>query len=323
MNKIRLIFFTILACAFQLPSNNTFSQACCTGGIPLSSSLGIKTYPEKSFVIDLSYDINKMDQLYSGTHRLDDSNRKRITKSSILRFTYALNKKWTITTILPYVWQDQTVYSAAGNTSQSSNGIGDIVILGQYTLIQNKQDQFIAAIGPKFPTGSVYKRDKQFEILLPPDLQPGSGSYDIIGAISYSKLGIIKPTLRANAQVSYRYSFEVGRYGGGQKYRFGNELILNLGFTDSFVLAKKVVNPAVFFKYRHTQEDENNDAIFPNTGGSLMYLVPSLDIKITPNLNIHSNLEIPIYTDVVGTQLVTSYRGKFGINYTLNFLSKK
>ena len=321
MNKMRPIFFTILACALQLPSNNTFSQACCTGGIPLSSSLGIKAYPEKSFVIDLSYDINKMDQLFSGNSKLDDSNRERTTNSTFLRFSYALNKKWAISTIIPYVWQKQTVFSSAGNTSQSSNGVGDVVLLGQYTVLQNNKEQLITAIGPKFPTGSVYKRDKEFEILLPPDLQPGTGSYDIISAISYSRHGIVRPTLRANAQISFRYSFDVGRYDGGQKYRFGNELVLNLGFTDSFLLAKKVFNPGILLKYRHTQEDENNGNKFPNTGGSLLYLVPSLDIQITPNLNLYSNLEIPVYTDVIGTQLVTSYRGKVGINYTLNFLS--
>jgi len=321
MKNMKLTLLLLLICILQLPSHNIFSQACCTGGAPLSSNLGIKSYADKSITIDLSYDFNKMDQLFTGSSKLDDSNRERTSKSTILRFSYALNEKWVITTIIPYVWQNQTVFSDTGNTNQSSDGIGDIVVLGQYTVFQNNKHQLITAIGPKFPSGSVYKRDNEFDFLLPPDLQVGTGSYDVIGAISYSRHGIIRTTLSTNAQISYRYSFEVGRYDGGQKYRFGNELILNLGFTDSFLLAKKVVNPGILFKYRHTQKDENNGNKFPNTGGSWMYLVPSLNIRLTPNLMVHSNFEIPIYTDVIGTQLVTSYRGNIGINYTLNFLS--
>jgi len=296
-----------------------YPQACCTGGAPLSSSLGIISYTGENLVIDFSYDFNTMKDLYAGTTQLNDKQRERSTNSTILRFSYALNNKWAITTVLPYVWQEQTVRSNVGKTVQSSSGIGDIVLLGQYALMQNKKNLVLLAMGPKFPTGSISKTDNEFGLLLPPDLQPGTGSWDGIGAVSYSRYGIFRPTLSLYTLFSYRYSFQVGRYDGQQKYRFGNEMVINIGLTDSFLLKKWILNPGLQFKYRNTQKDENNGSSFPNTGGSWMYLVPSLDIELTPKIYLHSNFEIPIHTDVVGTQLVTSFKGNIGINYTLNF----
>ncbi|NOU58563.1 transporter [Marinifilum caeruleilacunae] len=318
MNKY-LLSLVVLCIVSNLRTNNpAFSQACCTGGAPLSSNLGIKSYTENALIIDLSYDYNKLDQLYAGSNRLDDSNRERITRSALLRISYPLSKKWTITSILPYVWQEQTVFSSVGNTKQSANGIGDIVLLGQYTLHNSKKHQVLLAAGPKFPTGTVYKRDSEFGLLLPPDLQPGTGSWDGIGALSYSHFGLFRPTLSLHSLLSYRYSFEVGRYNGGQEYRFGNETIVNLGLSDSFVIGNKILNAGLQYKLRHTQQDENNGSNFPNTGGTWMYLVPNLDLQVSPKVKLHANFEMPIHTDVTGTQLVTSYRANIGLNYTIN-----
>ena len=318
MNKYSLTKVLFVILSLSVSGKYAFSQACCTGGAPLSSSLGIKSYEENTLIIDFSYDHNKLDKLYSGSNKLDDSNRERITKSALLRISYPISDKWTITAILPYVWQEQTVFSSFGNTKQSANGMGDIVLLGQYTLHQSTKHQVLVAAGPKFPTGTVYKRDNEFGLLLPPDLQPGTGSWDGIGAVSYSHFGLFRPTLSLYTLLSYRYSFEVGRYDGGQEYRFGDETVLNIGLSDSFVLGSKVLNAGLQYKLRHTQEDENNGSDFPNTGGTWMYLVPNLDIQLSPKITLHANFEIPIHTDVVGTQLVTSYRGNIGLNYTIN-----
>lgn len=311
--------FVILFILVVTPySSQLYGQACCTGGTPLSSNLGIESYSANNLVIDFSYDYNLIDKLYAGSSKLNDDQRERITKSTILRLSYALTDKISLTTILPYVWQEQTVTTTVGSNKQSADGIGDIVILGQYSLINDQSNQLIIAAGPKFPTGSTSKRGNEFEILLPPDLQPGTGSWDGIGAASFVKSGLKRPTLSLTSLVSYRYSFEDNRYDGQQKYRFGNELVINIGASDSFRIGKYVLNPGLQYKFRHTQEDENNGSIFPNTGGSWMYVVPSLDIQITPSLIFHSNIELPIHTDVKGTQLVTSFKGNIGFNYNIN-----
>ncbi|WP_282014122.1 transporter [Marinifilum flexuosum] len=318
MNVNTITTLSLLLISLIIVQNKSFSQACCTGGAPLSSSLGIKSYSENTLIVDFSYDYNKMDKLYAGSSKLDDANRERITRSTLLRLSYPITNKWTVTSILPYVWQEQTVFSNFGNTTQSASGIGDIVLLGQYTLHQSKKHQVLIAAGPKFPTGTVYKRDNEFDILLPPDLQAGTGSWDGIGAISYSYYGLLRPTLSLYSLLSYRYSFEVGRYDGGQKYRFGNEMVLNVGLSDSFLIGNTILNGGIQYKLRHTQKDENNGSDFPNTGGTWMYLVPNLEIQVSPKVKLHSKFEIPIRNNVEGTQLVTSYRANIGINYVIN-----
>ncbi|WP_421919242.1 transporter [Marinifilum sp.] len=317
MKKHILSLITIVILSHFISGNLVFSQACCTGGAPLTSSLGIKSYAENSLIIDFSYDFNKLDKLYVGSSQLDDANRERITQSALLRLSYPISKKWTISTILPYVWQEQTVFSSFRNTRQSANGIGDVVLLGQYALYQTNKHEIILAGGSKFPTGTVYKRDQEFNLLLPPDLQPGTGSWDGIGAISYSRFGLFRPTLSLHSLLSYRYSFEVARYDGGQEYRFGNETVLNIGMSDRFILGNKLLGAGIQYKLRHTEKDENNGSDFPNTGGTWMYLVPNIDFQLSAKVKLHANFEIPIHTNVVGTQLVTSYRGNIGLNYTI------
>lgn len=318
MNANTITTLSLLFIGLIITHNKSFSQACCTGGAPLSSSLGIKSYSENTLTIDISYDHNKMDELYAGSSKLDDANRERITRSILLRLSYPITNKWTITSIVPYVWQEQTVSSSFGNTTQSANGIGDIVLLGQYTLHKSKNHEVLVAVGPKFPTGTVYKRDNEFGILLPPDLQAGTGSWDGIGAISYSYFGLFRPTLSLYSQLNYRYSFELGRYDGGQEYRFGNETVLNIGLSDLFLIGNTIINGGIQYKLRHTQKDENNGSDFPNTGGTWMYLVPNLEVQISPRVKLHSKFEIPIHNNVEGTQLLTSYRANIGINYVIN-----
>ena len=322
MKTKRINILLLILLIFGSPSF-IYSQACCTGGAPLSSNLGIVHYKPNQLVVDLSYDYNKINKLYAGSTKLDDNQRERITKSSILRLSYALTNRFSLTAILPYVWQEQTVRSVVGSNRQAANGIGDFVLLGQYSLIQSRNNQLIVAAGPKFPTGSTSKRGNEFDILLPPDLQPGTGSWDGIGAISYVRSGFSRPTLSLISLVSYRYSFEVGRYDGQQKYRFGNELAINIGASDSFNLGKHVIKPSLQYRFRHTQKDENNGSEFPNTGGSWMYLVPAVNIQLSPSLQVHSNVEIPIHANVVGTQLITSFKGNIGLNYTINFKKAK
>jgi len=194
-----------------------------------------------------------------------------------------------------------------------------LVILAQRTLINNHKHQLLIAAGPKLPTGSTSKKDDEFGILLAPDLQPGTGSWDGIGALSYSRFGLFTPTTNVFSLLTYRYSFEQDRNDGQQKYRFGNELTFNLGVSHSFQVKSWSINPSLHYRFRSSESDTNDGFDFPNTGGKWMYLVPGIRINSGKGVIIHSSVEIPIRTDVTGTQLVTSQKWNIGITYPINF----
>jgi len=313
-----LIFILLLLSQAQL-----FAQACCTGGAPISTNLGIQSYSAKQLTLDINYDFNSLRDLYAASRNLNDSRRTRDIKSLFLRASYAINDKWSFSVILPYLWQEQAVRSDFGRSKQSTEGFGDLVILAQRSLINNHRHQLLIAAGPKFPTGSISKKDDEFDILLAPDLQPGTGSYDGIGALSYSRFGIISQTTNAFALLTYRYSFEQNRNSGQAKYRFGNELALNIGLSHNIRLKKWSLSPSLHYRYRKSRKDVNNGFDFPNTGGQWMYLVPGVRLRSAKGFLVHSSMEIPIHTDVVGTQLVTSHKWQIRITYPLSFKRDK
>ncbi|MGZ2369442.1 transporter [Ancylomarina sp. YFZ004] len=317
-----LCFFLILFLLLDIQTK-LFAQACCTGGAPITTNLGIQSYSEKQLTIDLSYDYNSLRDLYAASQNLHDSRRTRQIKSLFLRTSFALNDKWSFSVILPYLWQEQLVRSDFGRSNQNTEGFGDMVILVQRSLINTHKQQLLIAAGPKLPTGSISKKDKEFGILLAPDLQPGTGSFDGIGALSYSRYGIISPASSAFALITYRHSFEQNRNSGQEKYRFGNEFALNIGLAHSIPLRKWSLNPNLHYRFRKSGKDVNNGFDFPNTGGEWMYLVPGFRLNSAKGIVIHSSIEIPIHTNVTGTQLVTSQKWQLGITYPINLKKDK
>ena len=74
---MRVLFFILLTVMFAHVS----AQTCCSGGVPLSNNLGLPNEGAKSISFGISYDYNNLNTLNSGSDKLDDDSRKRITNS--------------------------------------------------------------------------------------------------------------------------------------------------------------------------------------------------------------------------------------------------
>jgi hypothetical protein len=61
-----------------------YTQTCCSGGIPLSNSLGLAVLENGSVQIGLNYDYNNLNTLNDGSNKLNDNSRLRITHSILL-----------------------------------------------------------------------------------------------------------------------------------------------------------------------------------------------------------------------------------------------
>lgn len=61
-----------------------FAQACCTGGAPISSNLGVQNYASKQLSIDINYDYNSLRDLYAASRNLNDSRRTRDIRTLFL-----------------------------------------------------------------------------------------------------------------------------------------------------------------------------------------------------------------------------------------------
>lgn len=308
--RIALILITLLFYQQALSG-----QACCSGGTPLSSNLGIQSVAEKTIQLQLIYDYNTQQTLIETSNNLlAENNRARNTHSVLLRGTYAFNSRWSTSILLSWVQQEEEIIRPGREDYLAiATGIGDVVGFVQYTFETRPEVQLVAAGGAKIPVGAVDRLDPETGIPLNPDLQPGTGAWDGIFGLNYLRTGLWRPTMGFSISATYRLTFPDQRFGGLQKYEFGDEFQVLFGLSDQ--IWAPYLSPSLFLRYRHTQKDKTFDAATPNTGGHWLHLVPGMEININPQFSFNLSGEIPLYRYLTGTQLTTTYRLKLGINY--------
>lgn len=305
---------------FLLGFIETNSQTCCSGGVPLSNNLGLPNEGKNSLIIGINYDYNNLNTLKSGTEKLDDNSRLRITNSILINTSYSFSDKFSAELLLTWVNQTRTIRQFGNENFTETSGIGDAVFLFKYTIpnVLGKSTLLNLGLGTKAPFG---KSDLVSEqgIQLTADLQPGSGAFDGIGWLSLSKNLISKPTAVLFGNISYRATGVNRSYlNNTSTYQFGNELQVNLGYSDQFLVHKTLFSPKLTFKYRRALRDKINNNFLPNTGGEWVFIRPEVSTEINSKLAINSKIELPIYSYVDGTQLSPTLRLTVGCTYILN-----
>ncbi|UCH65857.1 MAG: hypothetical protein JSW63_01610, partial [Ignavibacterium sp.] len=72
-------------------ATNLKGQACCSAGSPLVGSLAIASSADGNLQVGITYEFNSLQDVYSGTERLDDDLRERNVNSFILEANYGLS----------------------------------------------------------------------------------------------------------------------------------------------------------------------------------------------------------------------------------------
>jgi len=260
-----------------------------------------------------------MRSLYFQADKLDDDSRKRTTQSVFLHVAYGFTERFSASIMISSVRQERRVYSpAGGNNYTKAEGFGDAILFLQYTLVSRGNHTIFSSGGVKIPAGRTNITSQNNGLLLPADLQPGTGSWDGILGITYTYTGFPRPSTAASVNTIYRINSATERFNGEQIYKFGDEIQSTIGIGDQFLLGNLIVEPGFLIRYRHTLPDQIDKNIFPNTGGDWIFISPGLSLYITQNLSFNISGEIPIYTRLTGTQLSTDYRMVIGINYLFN-----
>ncbi len=312
MRSAIFLFFGMLITA-QL-----YAQTCCSGGVPLSNNLGLPNEGKGSFIVGLNYDYNHLNTLNAGTERLDDDSRLRNTNSILLNAGYAINERLSVEALFTWVNQTRTIRQFGNENFTETRGIGDAVFLIKYAFPElfGTGTIWSVGLGTKAPLGkSDLTSAEGFQLTA--DLQPGSGAWDVLGWSSVSKKLGFRPSATASGSITYRLTGSNSSYlNNTSVYEFGNVLQLNMGYTDQFLLFNALFNPGLVLKYRKAFADEINGSDLPNTGGQWVFVRPELAVQLAKNLKVQTRLEIPVYSEVTGTQLTPTIRFTAGISYT-------
>ena len=312
--NLRIVFTSVFILFFNLIK----SQTCCSGGIPLSNNIGLAILEKGTTQIGVSYDYNNLNTLNNGSEKLDDNSRLRITHAVLMNVSYAISDKFSLEGLFTWVNQRRKITQFGNENLDQTSGIGDGLLLLKYNLpnLIGDNTAINIGVGAKIPLGSSTQRSSQ-GIVFNADLQPGSNAWDVIYWSSISKSFNFRPSFSVSSRFIYRSTGTNKSYFGDSTYKFGNEIQAFVGFSDQFLMFKTTISPSISFKYRNAIQDKIGGFNLENTGGNWFSVIPNFSINIKPNIVFSTKAEIPIYSNVDGTQLTPSYRLSSGILITI------
>lgn len=290
------------------------AQTCCSGGVPLSGTLGLPTGAKGSWQFNISYDLNLLRTLKIGTETLDDDSRLRTTHSGLVQVGYNFTDRLAADVLVSYVRQERTITQIDRPSNfLATNGLGDAVLLLKYKVVEGIQ----LGVGTKAPTGPA-DLVREDGIPLAADLQAGSGAWDAVLWGNFSKQISSRKTLTLSNNTVYRFTGKNKEYLGVSTYEFGNELQTTFILADQWLVGNSIVSPSIGVKYRRQDEDRINDQIVPSTGGQWIFFKPGIQYFLFQSMALQVNAELPLLSDIIGTQLTPTLRINAGIYIRLD-----
>lgn len=308
--------YLLLALSLLFGVKQSIGQSCCSGGVPLSNNLGMPSAEAGIGQFSLAYDYNNLNTLRSAWNRLDDQSRQRLTHSLMLNWGINFSNTFSVEGILSYLIQERRIQQPIGSDLARTKGIGDAVILLNFTLLSAPDHALRAALGTKIPIGNFNQRDEQ-GLIYNAELQPGSGAWDAIGWMQWSQSFSFRPSMGYHLTLAYSHKGENPEYLGDQIYQFGNEIQISTGLSDRLMIGNQLFDPALTIRYRQAGEDLFNRAPLPATGGKWVFLEPALAYWPQPDWSIQFGLSFPVMAYVKDTQFSPTLRSNLRIFHRL------
>lgn len=285
------------------------SATCSCAGVPLLNSMNTSSVDQNQWYLNLSYEHHEMNKLYSGSDEVnDETNRSRSSDSLIVQADYGINENWSVSAMISYV-DHQREIGTSSNSFSSASGIGDGLVLIKYTpqkMNLFSKWEYSFGMGVKVPLGE--DDATQNNVTLSEDLQPSSGSYSVL-TWGYLGYGFDQS---GQTQVFIASNYSANRENS-RNYRNGNEFNIALGA--SYTMQKNW-GFGMQLRYRTTKADERNGDAIPNTGGSWVDFIPSVQYRINDKSGLNLGLRIPIYRNLDGAlQFTTSSAATLGYSY--------
>jgi len=290
---IGFIFMTLAAAAAS-------AQNCCAPAVPQQGIMGETIALPHVLDIAMHYEYLRAEDMYTGSDCACDLSGTIATwKRATLTLAYGVSSRIGVTAVVPYIWKSKTHYLPAidAPVKNTTDGLGDVSLVGQFSVIPRNfvtYRELSLGLGVKFPTGATDKRTYGF--LLPEELQPGTGSWDVLSSISFYQGWEL---VDIYASTSYQLTSE---YEG---FEFGNQLSYLLSANLHIV---ERLDVSLAFSGTVRGEDRQDGESLESTGRHQLWIVPGLQAQIIPRwLRLQLYFEAPVYQHFNGTQLGSEY----------------
>ncbi len=313
---MRVLFYLIF---FLCSGPAVYSQTCCSGGVPLSSNLGLPAGEKGVLQLALTYDLNILETLKTGRETLEDDARSRRTHSTIFEIGYSWSDRFSVDGFFSFVRQERVINQFGNTNFSTTSGIGDAVLLFKYKLLSNANNGTVLqiGIGPKIPVGASDKRNSA-GLTFNADLQPGSGAWDAVTFLQFTQALNKRPSMSFLATATYGIKGKNKEYFGVQTYQFGNEFQIALGLSDRILLGKNIIDPSILFQYRNQTPDIIDAENLPSTGGNWVFVNPSFAYWATPDFSVNVGVALPLFSSITGTQVTPTVRFTTGVFYRID-----
>ncbi len=319
----RFFLCVTLLLAAALQAQDAFACAACES-MASRDWQGQGSTLQAGWTLGLNYDFINQNQLRQGKNNLsltdalatlggpgNELETQTATRITTLDADYN-GEDWGVSFLLPYYDRYHTTLQGGNSGYNYSNtrDFGDMRIVGKYTGLSGDGSTGLI-LGLKLATGPT---QTTFALggTLDRSLQPGTGSKDIIwGAFTTGQMGELGWFMQGTVQHAFAIT---------DGYRPGDAYRLNLGLR--YAKFGQRLTPLLQLNLVRRMSDSGINASYftggpymgqPLTGGDLAYLAPGLALRLGGGYTAYGYVQIPVYQNVTGVQLVPSRIWTLGI----------
>ena len=280
-----------------------FACACGCGVFDVGGS---SMFPEGAGgMAFLNYNYQDQNQGWNGHSSAPAAADKKIeTHFVTLGLQYLFNRSWGAQVELPFV--NRTFDSAGNAASLNWSGLGDVRLKGIYTGFSEDLSGGLT-FGLKLPTGSANHTEALGDI--DRDTQIGSGSTDVLlGGFHRARFGNSSWNWFAQAEL------DIPTLKRGD-YRPGLEADAAAGiYYDGLSFGRAKITPVAQVIGSWRGRDNGLAAAPDDSGYQRVLLSPGIEVHLHP-VKIYADVELPVYQNMNGNQLVAPTLFKLSISY--------
>lgn len=321
MRLIHQLTFTATVGAGLLVVIPVPALACSSCGCTLSNDMFAQGGDHAGFLADFRFDYFNQDQLRTGTGKVDRNSiafptdreiqQETINRNYNLFLDYAPDTDWGVAAQIPHVDRYHTTI-VAGDVDVSTShtkSVGDVRLLGRYSGL-NADRSVGVQFGLKLPTGEFHNNflsGPQAAQPLDRGLQPGTGTTDLL--LGVYTFGTVNPDWEYFAQALLQQPLN-----SRENFRPGTGANVTLG---ARYAGFERVMPQIQLNLRTERRESGLNADIENSGATLAYLSPGVNVRLTPNASAYAYLQIPIYQRVNGYQIEPRYSASIGLRIAM------